>query len=61
MPFDEDRTRRLFAELGFDPDSDEMHELLGAIDADQDGDISLAEFVTGVGMMKRAVLQATTT
>jgi hypothetical protein len=36
-----------------------MQKLLGAIDADGSGEISLEEFVTGVGMMKRAVLEAT--
>ena len=35
-----------------------MNDILGVIDSDGDGEISMEEFLTGVGMMKRTMLQA---
>lgn len=53
---DEVRVEALFKELGFDMKSSNIGDIIGAIDADNDGDVDYDEFLTGIGMMKKQTI-----
>ena len=55
-PMDESRIASLFKELGFDTKSSNMGDVIGVIDADDDGDVDFNEYMTGIGMLKKMTL-----
>lgn len=55
-PMDDARVESLFKELGFSMKSSNMGDVIGVIDADDDGDVDFDEFLTGIGMMKKMTL-----
>ena len=55
-PMDDVRVGALFRELGFDMKSSNIGDVIGVIDADNDGDVDFDEFLTGIGMMKKMTL-----
>ena len=44
-------------ELGFDLDEETFDEVFAEIDGDGDGSITNEEFINGIGMLKREVLE----
>jgi len=57
-PMDELRIKALFSILGFDMECPLVNQVLGVVDADGDGEVDFEEFLAGVGMMKRLLLQS---
>ncbi len=55
-PMNDARVESLFKDLGFDMKSSNMGDVIGVIDADEDGDVDFDEFLTGIGMMKKMTL-----
>jgi len=57
-PMDEHHIKALFSNLGFDVDCPSITQVLGVVDADGDGEVDFDEFLAGIGMMKRILLES---
>ena len=56
QPMDESRVKTLFASLGFDVKSSSWQNIIGAMDADGDGEVDFSEFLTGINKICQGLI-----